>query len=139
MPREIPRLLTCKILFPRVIIELSTWNTAWHHAWKNEVIIEWYCTLKSLFNSIRSKPWQLHIFFNLALLVLGHFYTKIVWLRMHFFLLIGKCSQLISRILIVGHSYMVLNGIFCVRCHYYTWLYLHYSIFVIHKRVILCS
>ena len=44
MPHEMPRLVTCKILFPREVIEFSTRNTAWHHLWKNAVIIERYCS-----------------------------------------------------------------------------------------------
>ena len=49
MPSEIPHLIMCKILFPWVIIELSMQNTVWHHVWtrvENEVIIEWYCSIK---------------------------------------------------------------------------------------------
>ena len=49
MPCKIPRLVMCKILFPWVIMESSMRNTAWHLAWKNEVIIEQYYTYNYVF------------------------------------------------------------------------------------------
>ena len=40
-----PRLVSWKSVFPRETLAFDTRNTAWHHACKNEVIIERYCSL----------------------------------------------------------------------------------------------
>ena len=44
---EMPRLVSWKLLFPRKNYALNTRNITCCHAWRNEVIIERYCILRT--------------------------------------------------------------------------------------------